>query len=64
MTNSRIDYWRVVELRPVSPASSQERLIATDDSKELCEQAARRRLHLSDADPWPEGIKLEAVLLP
>ena len=61
----RIDYWQVIELQDVPDAESQAtRLIATDDTKEGCDRIARKRLGLNPDDPWPEGIKLEAVLLP
>jgi DNA-directed RNA polymerase subunit RPC12/RpoP len=61
-----IDYWQVVELFDVPGIeySKAEKIIATDPSRELCERAARKRLRLAPDDPWPEGVRLEAVLLP
>ena len=44
-----VDFWQVVQLQDVPGAASKA-------------EAARKRLCLPPSDPWPEGIKLEAVL--
>jgi len=61
-----IDYWQVAELFDVPGIEygKAEKIIATDPSRELCERATRERLRLAPDDPWPEVVRLEAVLLP